>query len=697
MVSSSPPPLEDSGGFDDWGDDDDFGTFTGANNNSEFTPFQSETNAEPDVWKNKTSGSVDDEFGNFADFGNMSSSTENITDTPIIHNDVELKNKPLSLDFEKSENFQTIPNLEKESSDNEDAKNMKEDFEIKDNIESENTSNIMRNSTRDSGIFSTDISPSPVSDVKLNLQDGLKGSEENLYDSLSEDSTSKDLSETVDLNDQMESKNSYNNETNNSYISETSHSQTASTIDNESNEIPALNQEISGCDFTVLEPLNNTEKINKSASDNISDMSQSDLDMEVNTSPSQNSQRDPLEDGSNGETSSIASEDKLVQNDCNKEGLDNPPTSSNCDNSNSAEDSLTHSYKDSESSVVADSASVKDSEIDMADSVIENGVIDTEGGNLTSSDNCSDVNNDKYPINDTNVDSSPCSIEVEDNKEENSGSTDSKQHSKDSSDDVTDSQQSKECSNKHATPDSQNVENGEIDKEIDSGNDKEIDSGSLLNSQTDCSEKLDSLSDTSAKSVQDSYENVTCDLTESNENSPDEPGSNGKMSGEYDSSESSNLKVEEKEECIDDDFDDFADFQTVSEFTTSEKTKTVTDLNDESEIGWGFQNASTVDGNDDGDDWANFKEPVVSQNATNDNFGDENIGDDDNDDDFGDFGDFSESTDFNSFTSQTQENFTSATPITKSEPPRVEPHFKTNLFKRQVCDTHTFFYVSYLN
>jgi hypothetical protein len=30
IVSSSPPPLEDTGGFDDWGDDDDFGGFMAA-------------------------------------------------------------------------------------------------------------------------------------------------------------------------------------------------------------------------------------------------------------------------------------------------------------------------------------------------------------------------------------------------------------------------------------------------------------------------------------------------------------------------------------------------------------------------------------------------------------------------------------------------------------------------------------------
>ena len=38
MVSSSPPPIDDSGGFDDWGDDDDFGTFTGADDSNMSSP-----------------------------------------------------------------------------------------------------------------------------------------------------------------------------------------------------------------------------------------------------------------------------------------------------------------------------------------------------------------------------------------------------------------------------------------------------------------------------------------------------------------------------------------------------------------------------------------------------------------------------------------------------------------------------------
>ena len=38
MVSSSPPPIDDSGGFDDWGDDDDFGTFTGADDSNLSSP-----------------------------------------------------------------------------------------------------------------------------------------------------------------------------------------------------------------------------------------------------------------------------------------------------------------------------------------------------------------------------------------------------------------------------------------------------------------------------------------------------------------------------------------------------------------------------------------------------------------------------------------------------------------------------------
>ena len=39
IVSSSPPPMDDSGGFDGvWDDDDDFGTFTGANDSVLSTP-----------------------------------------------------------------------------------------------------------------------------------------------------------------------------------------------------------------------------------------------------------------------------------------------------------------------------------------------------------------------------------------------------------------------------------------------------------------------------------------------------------------------------------------------------------------------------------------------------------------------------------------------------------------------------------
>ncbi|CAC5394377.1 unnamed protein product [Mytilus coruscus] len=146
IVSSSPPPLEDTGGFDDWGDDDDFGGFMGADetpstwNNSISTD---NTNA----WNNSINGdqstTLDEVNANITN-----KLPQHFTNAEKIEN-CKTKSSPLSLNLDKSLPYNNISN---------DVSN----DQHTDLTESKTSDTISGNSTGDSGLF--DVSPVPISE-----------------------------------------------------------------------------------------------------------------------------------------------------------------------------------------------------------------------------------------------------------------------------------------------------------------------------------------------------------------------------------------------------------------------------------------------------------------------------------------------------------------------------------------------------
>ncbi|XP_052058510.1 aftiphilin-like [Mytilus californianus] len=146
IVSSSPPPLEDTGGFDDWGDDDDFGGFMGADetpstwNNSISTDH---TNA----WNNSINGdqstTLDEVNANITN-----KLPQHFTNAEKIEN-CKTKSSPLSLNLDKSLPYNNISN---------DVSN----DQHTDLTESKTSDTISGNSTGDSGLF--DVSPVPISE-----------------------------------------------------------------------------------------------------------------------------------------------------------------------------------------------------------------------------------------------------------------------------------------------------------------------------------------------------------------------------------------------------------------------------------------------------------------------------------------------------------------------------------------------------
>ncbi|VDI52108.1 Hypothetical predicted protein [Mytilus galloprovincialis] len=146
IVSSSPPPLEDTGGFDDWGDDDDFGGFMGADQTPS-TWNNSISTDNTNTWNN----SINEDKSTTLDEVNANITNkipQNFTNTDKIEN-CKTKSSPLSLNLDKSLPYDNISN---------DVSN----DQHTDLTESKTSDTISGNSTGDSGLF--DVSPVPISE-----------------------------------------------------------------------------------------------------------------------------------------------------------------------------------------------------------------------------------------------------------------------------------------------------------------------------------------------------------------------------------------------------------------------------------------------------------------------------------------------------------------------------------------------------
>lgn len=142
IVSSSPPPLEDTGGFDDWGDDDDFGGFIAADQTqNEWNNSQTYNKTEDQVNANLTS-----------------QIPQNFTDTEKIEN-CKSRSSPMSLNLDKSLPYSSNNISSEEILDN---KSLKDSYDNKKLTESKTLDNLSGNSTGDSGLF--DVSPVPISE-----------------------------------------------------------------------------------------------------------------------------------------------------------------------------------------------------------------------------------------------------------------------------------------------------------------------------------------------------------------------------------------------------------------------------------------------------------------------------------------------------------------------------------------------------
>ena len=146
IVSSSPPPLEDTGGFDDWGDDDDFGGFMGADQTPS-TWNNSISTDNTNTWNN----SINEDKSTTLDEVNANITNKiphNFTNADKIEN-CKTKSSPLSLNLDKSLPYDNISN---------DVSN----DQHTDLTESKTSDTISGNSTGDSGLF--DVSPVPISE-----------------------------------------------------------------------------------------------------------------------------------------------------------------------------------------------------------------------------------------------------------------------------------------------------------------------------------------------------------------------------------------------------------------------------------------------------------------------------------------------------------------------------------------------------
>ncbi|ESO85397.1 hypothetical protein LOTGIDRAFT_154892 [Lottia gigantea] len=186
MVSASPPPMEDEKTFG-WEDDEEFGTFTGANDSG-----SKETNSETDKnWSNtipkspEESPSKDIDFADFKTFNdNIQGSKPNVTDLPLNSNIISNNKMSPSSDINK----------------------MSESVESLDLSEKNSTQTTLKRDS-DSGMFSSDLSPIPVA-----------------KETLASENCDNDYPESIKLNDSSP---------------ETPEEMTISEHDNGSKEIPS--------------------------------------------------------------------------------------------------------------------------------------------------------------------------------------------------------------------------------------------------------------------------------------------------------------------------------------------------------------------------------------------------------------------------------------------------------------------------
>ncbi|XP_069116235.1 aftiphilin-like isoform X3 [Argopecten irradians] len=193
MVSSSPPPLEDGGGgFNDWDDaDDEFGTFATATVGNDFQAFSDQSSAH-DQWNNIPDEPPNCDFEKFADFsafasdsktnclqnGDMIPETEN---NNILNNDSRtegntensIKSGCMKLPLKSADDKVNNENVQESPIVSCDDQHITMHKSRSSNLDS--VSSVI--SAGDSGLCSTDISPLPQSDENVGLEDKTQGSD----------------------------------------------------------------------------------------------------------------------------------------------------------------------------------------------------------------------------------------------------------------------------------------------------------------------------------------------------------------------------------------------------------------------------------------------------------------------------------------------------------------------------------------
>lgn len=180
MVSASPPPLDEAPSFSDgWGDDDDddFGNFTGADVTSNDMPDYSSC-ALPSPQNQSVFSKNDSNTNQACDNSSAEGSPKKIPmDSSQFSGSVsDCQRKPSSLDLPKS-NSQTNGTVNREpgdiASDVNGTKNSNnENHEVNQTLSGQpNTMASKRESTTDSGMCSTDVSPIPISDNSADFCD----------------------------------------------------------------------------------------------------------------------------------------------------------------------------------------------------------------------------------------------------------------------------------------------------------------------------------------------------------------------------------------------------------------------------------------------------------------------------------------------------------------------------------------------
>ena len=159
MVSSSPPPLDDGGGFDDW--DEDFGNFMGADENVSIG------NGPTNYWNNNAEESSKNipEFANF-DNAVKSNVQNNVPDSSKLDKVSNIASDALHLDLAHNGlNDGTLSNSDSGSFPDVERTDDGGESETYKTVDESKTNGIInQSSTVDSGLCSTDFSPVPMSE-----------------------------------------------------------------------------------------------------------------------------------------------------------------------------------------------------------------------------------------------------------------------------------------------------------------------------------------------------------------------------------------------------------------------------------------------------------------------------------------------------------------------------------------------------